>query len=72
MDTLGPEDQPDAISVGPVHDIPIIHDDDPRYEDERAAWSRAKRSRRACIRPTSSSAAFSPRIGWCDTKASTA
>jgi HEAT repeat protein len=35
------EDQPDNIDIGPVRGIPIIHDDDPRFAEERAAWSRA-------------------------------
>jgi hypothetical protein len=40
--TLPPEDQPDTIDVGPVRGIPIVHDDDPRFAEERAAWSRAR------------------------------
>jgi HEAT repeat protein len=36
-----PEDEPDVIYVGPVGPIPIIDDDDPRFEQERAAWSAA-------------------------------
>src|SRR4051794_36001203 len=42
MDSLGPDDQPDTISIGPIHDIPIIHEGDPRFDEERAAWSRAR------------------------------
>src|SRR4051794_37204593 len=30
--TLPPEDQPDAIDIGPVRGIPIIDPDDPRFE----------------------------------------
>jgi hypothetical protein len=41
VEELPPDDQPDAISIGPVRDVPIIDDDDPRFEGERAAWSRA-------------------------------
>jgi HEAT repeat protein len=37
-----PEDQPDVFSIGPVGPIPIIEDDDPRFVDERASWSRAR------------------------------
>lgn len=38
---LPPEDKPDVIHVGPVGPIPIIDEDDPRFEEERAAWSAA-------------------------------
>ena len=41
MTSLPPEDQPDVVSIGPVGPIPIIEDDDPRFVEERAAWSRA-------------------------------
>jgi HEAT repeat protein len=41
VNELPPEDQPDTIRVGSVHEIPIIHEDDPRFEAERAAWSSA-------------------------------
>lgn len=41
MNDLPPDDQPDTISIGPVFGIPVIHEDDPRFEDERRAWSRA-------------------------------
>jgi hypothetical protein len=47
MRDLPPEDQPDEISVGPVGPIPIIHDDDPRFEEERAAWSAATKKAQA-------------------------
>jgi HEAT repeat protein len=40
---LPPEDRPDTISVGPVRDIPVYHEDDPRLADERAQWSAARR-----------------------------
>jgi len=38
---LPPEDQADTIDIGPVKGIPTIEDDDPRFTEERAAWSRA-------------------------------
>jgi hypothetical protein len=41
MAELPPEDRPDEIWVGPVGPIPIIDEDDPRFEAERAAWSAA-------------------------------
>jgi hypothetical protein len=37
-----PHDQPDAIDIGPVHGIPIIDPDDPRFQSERHAWSEAR------------------------------
>ena len=43
MANLPPEDQPDEIRIGPIS-IPIIEDDDPRYLDEQAAWSKATRT----------------------------
>ena len=42
MSKLPPEDQPDAIWIGPVGPIPIFHDDDPRLGEDRAAWSAAR------------------------------
>jgi HEAT repeat protein len=48
---LPPEDQPDTFDVGPVKGIPIIDDDDPRFEDERAAWSEATRRAQAMTTP---------------------
>jgi hypothetical protein len=42
MTMLPPEDQPDAIDIGPVRGIPIIDPDDPRFEGERRAWSQAR------------------------------
>jgi HEAT repeat protein len=39
---LPPEDQPDTIDVGPIRGIPIIEDDDPRFEEDRKAWSLAR------------------------------
>ena len=42
MDDLGPDDQPDTISIGPIHDIPVGYDDDPRFANERAARSEAR------------------------------
>jgi hypothetical protein len=47
VDNLPPEDQPDVIYIGPVGPIPIIHEDDPRFEEERAAWSAATRKAQA-------------------------
>jgi HEAT repeat protein len=40
---LPPKDRPDEISIGPIGPIPIIDDDDPRFEEERAAQSAANR-----------------------------
>ena len=37
-----PDDGPDTLRIGPVHDIPIIDADDPRFSAERQAWSRAR------------------------------
>ena len=42
MTSLPPEDQPDVVWIGPVGPIPIIEDDDPRFVEERAAWSKAR------------------------------
>jgi HEAT repeat protein len=42
MRQLPPEDQPDEIWIGPVGPIPIIEADDPRFTEERAAWSKAR------------------------------
>jgi HEAT repeat protein len=47
MKDLPPEDQPDQIWIGPVGPIPIIHEDDPRFEEERAAWSAARKTAQA-------------------------
>jgi HEAT repeat protein len=46
---LPPEDRPDTIDIGPVKGIPIIHDDDPRFEKDRAAWSAARKRAQAMI-----------------------
>jgi HEAT repeat protein len=43
---LPPEDQPDELRIGPVF-VPIIEDDDPRYLEEQAAWSHARRTAQA-------------------------
>ncbi len=51
MADLPPEDQPDTISVGPIEGIPIIEDDDPRFEGERAAWSAARKRAQAMHTP---------------------
>jgi HEAT repeat protein len=47
MDQLPPKDQPDVIWIGPVGPIPIQYEDDPRFDDERAAWSKATKSAQA-------------------------
>jgi len=44
-----PEDRPDTIDIGPVTGIPIIDDDDPRFERDRAAWSAARRKAQAMV-----------------------
>jgi hypothetical protein len=41
MSALPPEDGPDEIWVGPVGPIPVHYEDDPRLDEERAAWSQA-------------------------------
>jgi HEAT repeat protein len=41
VERCGPDDRPDTIDVGPVVGIPIIDDDDPRFENERRARSAA-------------------------------
>ena len=38
---LPPEDRPDLVSIGPIKGIPVIHEDDPRFVEERAAWAAA-------------------------------
>jgi HEAT repeat protein len=48
---LPPEDQPDTIDIGPVKDIPIFHEDDPRLEEDRALWSAARRRAQALHSP---------------------
>jgi hypothetical protein len=47
MDQPPPKDQPDVIWIGPVGPIPIQYADDPRFDDERAAWSKATKSAQA-------------------------
>jgi HEAT repeat protein len=47
MNELPPEDQPDVVCVGPVGPIPIHYEDDPRFEEERAAWSHARKKAQA-------------------------
>jgi HEAT repeat protein len=44
---LPPEDRPDLVDVGPIKGIPILHEDDPRFVQERAAWSAATRRAQA-------------------------
>jgi hypothetical protein len=44
---LPPDDQPDTIDVGPVHDIPVHYVEDPRLVDERAALSSARANAQA-------------------------
>jgi hypothetical protein len=41
------EDRPDSIWIGPVDPIPVHYEDDPRFEDERAAWSSARKKAQA-------------------------
>lgn len=41
------EDQPDVVWVGPVGPIPIHYEDDPRLEEERVAWSHARKKAQA-------------------------
>jgi len=47
MNELPPEDQPDVVWIGPVGPIPIHHEDDPLFEEERAAWSEARQKARS-------------------------
>jgi HEAT repeat protein len=47
MNEVPPEDQPDVVWVGPVGPIPIHYEGDPRFEDERVAWSEARRRAQA-------------------------
>jgi HEAT repeat protein len=47
MTNLPPEDQPPIVWVGPVGPIPIHYEDDPRFEEERAAWSDARKKAQA-------------------------
>jgi HEAT repeat protein len=51
MNELPPEDQPDVVWVGPVGPIPIHYEDDPRFEEERAAWSHARKKAQALHSP---------------------
>src|SRR5919106_1191400 len=47
MADLPPEDRPGEIWIGPIGPIPIIDENDPRFEEERAAWSAANRKAQA-------------------------
>jgi HEAT repeat protein len=47
MSRLPPEDQPDVAWIGPVGPIPIHYEDDPRFDEERAAWSKARKRAQA-------------------------
>lgn len=47
MADLPPEDRPDEIWIGPIGPIPTIDEDDPRFEEERAAQSAANRKAQA-------------------------
>jgi hypothetical protein len=47
MEDQPPEDQPDEIWIGPIGPIPIIDEDDPRFEADRASWSVARRKAQA-------------------------
>jgi hypothetical protein len=40
-----------TIDIGPAHGIPIIDDDDPRFEDEHNAWSSARARAQAMQSP---------------------
>jgi hypothetical protein len=42
MNELPPKDQPNVVWIGRVGPIPIHYEDDPRFEDERVAWSKAR------------------------------
>jgi len=42
MNHFPPEDLPDELTIGPVGPIPIIDEDDPRFEAERSVWSSAR------------------------------
>lgn len=43
------EDRPDTIDIGPVKGIPIVEDDDPRFKEDRAAWSAARKRAQALV-----------------------
>jgi HEAT repeat protein len=47
MNDLPPEDQPDEIWIGQIGPIPIIDEDDPRFEAERVAQSAANKKAQA-------------------------
>src|SRR4029450_5394485 len=47
MNKPPPEDQPGVVWVGPVGPISIHYEDDPRFEEERAAWSHARNKAQA-------------------------
>jgi hypothetical protein len=47
MNELPHEDQPDVVWVGPVGPIPIHYEDDPRFEEEPAALSHARKKAQA-------------------------
>ncbi len=47
MNEMPPEDQPDVVWIGPVGPIPIHYEDDPQFEDERVAWSKARKKAQA-------------------------
>lgn len=44
---LVPEDRPRTICIGPIRNIPVVADDDPRLAASRAAWSAATRTAQA-------------------------
>ena len=48
---LLPEDQPDTIDIGPVKDIPVFHEDDPRLEEDQQKWSAAAKKAQALHSP---------------------
>jgi HEAT repeats len=47
MNKLSPADQPDVLWIDPVGPIPVHYEDDPRFDDERGAWSKARRKAQA-------------------------
>jgi HEAT repeat protein len=48
---LPPEDQPETVDIGPVTDIPVFYDDDPRLEEDKAKWSAATKTAQALHSP---------------------
>jgi HEAT repeat protein len=48
---LPPQDQPDTFDIGPVKDIPVFHEDDPRLEEDQEKWSAATKEAQALHSP---------------------